>query len=250
MNESNEVFRFKQFAIKQDRCAMKVGTDGVLLGAWVEVNGNDKKVLDIGTGTGIIALMVAQKCECMIDAIEIDADAFAQAAENFKESKWAKRLRSFNAGLQNFLPAEDGAYDLIVSNPPFFMDAYKTGNDARNIARHINESLTFDELIEHVVRLLKRTGRFCVIMPVKEGNMFIELCEKKNLFCNKITRVKTKTEKQDKRLLLEMGFERKEIGGGELLIHDMKGNYSEAFVALTKDFYTHFPVREGMVTVV
>lgn len=246
MMEGSNIFRFKKFAVTQLRCAMKVGTDGVLLGSWTKVKATDVRALDVGTGTGIIALMLAQRSGCMIDAIDIDRDAFDECEENFARSEWGQRLKCYHVGLQDFIPEEKGVYDLIVSNPPFFIDAYKSGTDARNVARHINERLTFDELVDNVKRLLKPEGRFSVILPVKEGNIFIELGEKKGLFCNKIMRVKTKEGKLEKRLMLEMGQMRGRVVAKEMIIHDAEGNYSREFVRLTQDFYTHFPVREVM----
>lgn len=244
MTTDETAFRFKHFTVKHDQCAMKVGTDSVLLGAWTDVR-NALNILDAGAGTGVLALMLAQKCGAAIDALDINESAFLQARENFMESNWHERLKVYHVSLQDFANGSDKKYDLIISNPPFFIDAMKTGSDARNIARHINETITFEELAEGIFTLLKPEGRFCVILPVKEGNLFIEICAKKGLFYNRITRVRTKADKHEKRLLLEMSYRRKNIVSDELVIHNEDGGYSKEFIELTKDFYTHYPVRNG-----
>lgn len=242
MPTDETAFSFKYFAVRHDQCAMKVGTDSVLLGAWTDT-GNALTILDVGAGTGVLALMMAQKCDALIEGLDINESAFLQAKDNFSESRWHERLKVYHVSLQDFVSWADMKYDLIISNPPFFIDASKAGSNARNIARHINESLTFEELAEGVITLLKPEGRFCVILPVKEGNLFIEICEKKGLFYNRITRVRTKADKHEKRLLLEMSFKRKNIVSDELVIHNEDGGYSKEFMELTKDFYTHYPVR-------
>ena len=147
-------FKFKQFQIRQDRCAMKIGTDGVLLGAWTTLAHNPKSILDIGTGTGLIALMLAQRYEAeTIDALEIDEGAYEQCVENFEASPWGDRLFCYHAGLDEFLDEIEDQYDLIVSNPPFHTEEVPSGNAARDIARQ-NQSLPFEELIEGVSNLL------------------------------------------------------------------------------------------------
>src|SRR4051812_30760199 len=149
---SETSFHFKQFTINQDRCAMKVGTDAVLLGSWVKP-GNAGKILDIGTGTGVIALMLAQKCNCHIDAIDIDENAFLQSAENFAKSQWNFKLNCRHQSLQKFSEDHAAEYDLIITNPPYFHHASKPIAESRINARH-SESLTFDELVTGVKKLL------------------------------------------------------------------------------------------------
>ena len=147
-------FKFKQFTINQDRCAMKIGTDGVLLGAWTSIETNPFSILDIGAGTGIIALMLSQRSNAEnIEAIEIDANAYEQCVENFEASPWADRLFCYHAGLDELVEEIDEQYDLIVSNPPFFSEEVSSGNDARDKARQ-NQSLPFDELLNGVSKLL------------------------------------------------------------------------------------------------
>jgi len=164
-------FRFRRFTINQDRCAMKVGTDGVLLGAWASVEGV-RTVLDIGTGTGLIALMLAQRSPMAeVHAVEIDADSAAQAAENAAASPWAGRVRVIHRSIQEYARDCSVPYDLIVANPPYFRDSLKSPSQARNRARHA-EILTFGDLARSVSGLLAPGGRFCLILPPEESRVF------------------------------------------------------------------------------
>ncbi|HEX5001517.1 MAG TPA: methyltransferase [Bacteroidia bacterium] len=230
-------FRFKQFIVRQDKCAMKVGTDGVLLGAWAACN-NCKRVLDIGTGTGLIALMMAQKCpNAEIFAIDIDSVAYRQANENFGFSPWSSRLHALHESLQQFALLSGEKFDLIISNPPFFMDAHPASNEARNVARHMDESLSIIELCEGVKKLLSPDGKFCVIFPYREGMRFLEYASANNLFIERITKVKTKVEKQEKRLLMEFGLTHKQTVEEELVIQEEDLSFTQQYIDLTADFY-------------
>ena len=160
---------------------MKVGTDGVLLGSWVQP-GNVERILDIGTGTGLIALMMAQKSNAVVDAIDIDEDATRQAEENFSLSPWPERLNAWHQSVQEFAAYTRHRYDLIVSNPPYFMGAHPAPSEARNLARHMDEALSIEELAECVKKLLKPDGRFCVILPFMEGMKFLEYAELNGLY--------------------------------------------------------------------
>ncbi len=161
-------FKFKQFSIEQDRCAMKIGTDGVLLGAWTPIDNNPFTILDIGTGTGIIALMLAQRSNAQqIDAFEIDEEAYEQAVDNFENSPWSDRLFCYHAGLDEFIEEPEEEYDLIVSNPPFYTEDYKSDNEQRDLAR-FTDSMPFEDLIEAADLLLSENGIFSVIIPYKE----------------------------------------------------------------------------------
>ena len=144
------MFRFKQFAVRQDRCPMKVGTDGVLLGAWAEVRPGDRRMLDVGTGTGLIALMLAQRSAAWITAVDIDVECATQAAENFAASPWADRLDAVSVAVQRYDPVEK--FDLIVSNPPYYVDSLLSPDEGRNTARHA-AGLPFGELAAAVVPL-------------------------------------------------------------------------------------------------
>lgn len=233
----SSVFQFKHFTIHQDRCAMKVGTDGVLLGAWVKVNGANK-LLDIGTGTGLIALMLAQKSNAFIDAIDIDQSAFEQASENVSLSPWRDHIRIVHSALSDYKPGY--RYDLIVSNPPYFIDSYVAIDEARNKARSASASLTYDELLNGVVRLLNSTGRFCVILPFKEGQLFREKAEQNGLFCNVLVNVRTGKDKPFKRVLMEFSRREAELQEEELVIHYENRDFTEEYKKLTGEYYLAF----------
>lgn len=231
-------FTFKQFSIEQDRCAMKIGTDGVLLGAWSPIPENCYSVLDIGTGTGIIALMIAQRSTAeQIDALEIDENAYEQAIENFENSPWDDRLFCFHAGLDELIEEPEDEYDLIISNPPFYTENYKTDDEQRDLAR-FEESMPFEMLIEAADLLLSENGIFSVIIPFKEEKSFSALAKEYELFPLKITRVKGNPNSEIKRSLLAFQrFSNKEIEIDELIIETERHVYTEEYIALTKDFY-------------
>ena len=231
-------FQFKQFSIEQDRTAMKVGTDGVLLGAWIPIGNNPFSILDIGTGTGIIALMLAQRSGAQqIDALEIDEDAYEQATDNFENSPWNDRLFCFHAGLDEFIEEPEDEYDLIVSNPPFYAEDYKSSNDQRDLAR-FQDAMPFEELVEAADLLLSENGIFSVIIPFKEESTFLALAKEHELYPIKITRVKGTPTTETKRSLL--AFSRNETTNfpiDELIIETARHIYTPEYIALTRDFY-------------
>ena len=232
------VFNFKKFSVEQDRCAMKIGTDGVLLGAWSPIPDHCDSVLDIGTGTGIIALMIAQRSNAnQIDALEIDENAYEQATENFENSPWDDRLFCFHAGLDELIDEPEDEYDLIISNPPFYTENFKTEDEKRDLAR-FEDSMPFELLIEAADLLLSENGVFSVIIPFKEENHFLALAKEFELFPMKITRVKgTPTTEIKRSLLAFKRFETQEIEIDELIIETERHVYTEGYIALTKDFY-------------
>ena len=234
-------FTFKQFSVQQDKTAMKVGTDGVLLAAWTPVNHNPFSVLDIGAGTGIIALMLAQRTHAeQIDALEIDEEAYEQAVENFENSPWGDRLFCFHAGLDEFIEEPEDEYDLIISNPPFYSENYKTENEQRDLAR-FQDAMPFEELIEAADLMLSENGIFAVILPFKEEKNFIALAKEAELYPVKITRVKGTPTSDIKRSLL--AFSRNEIHNiviDELIIETDRHVYTPEYIELTKDFYLKF----------
>ncbi len=234
-------FKFKQFTINQDRCAMKIGTDGVLLGAWTDVSHNPFSILDIGTGTGLIALMLAQKSHAeIIDALEIDDSAYEQCVENFEASNWGNRLFCYHAGLDEFVEEIEDQYELIVSNPPFFSENVSSGNKQRDIARS-NFSLPFEELLEGVSILLSDEGKFNVIIPFKEEEKFIKTASQFNLFPNKITHVKGTITSSIKRSLIKFSFNEKKTNlidfTTEIIIEKSRHQYTDDYINITKDFY-------------
>ena len=235
-------FNFKQFHVNQDRCAMKIGTDGVLLGAWTPLINNPFNVLDIGAGTGILSLMLAQRSNAapnnvgIIDAIEIDEDAYEQCVENFEASPWGDKLFCFHAGLDEFVDEPEDEYDLIISNPPFYTDDYKSDNSSRDLAR-FEDALPFEELIEAAALLLSDNGIFSVIIPYKEEERFVAMCKILDLFPLKITRVKGTPTSEIKRSLLAFCRMEQTPLIDELIIEISRHNYTPEYIELTKEFY-------------
>lgn len=234
---SNNSFKFKQFTVNQDNCAMKIGTDAVLLGAWTNIENKPISVLDIGSGTGVIALMLAQRTHAeLIDALEIDENAYEQCVENFENSQWSDRLFCYYASLQEFTEELDDKYDLIVSNPPFYQDNYKSDNTQRDLARFY-DAMPFEHLIICVSKLLSENGIFSVIIPFKEETHFIDLASKANLFPNRILNVKGTPLTKTVRSLIEFSFIKSEIKTKELIIETSRHQYTQDYINLTKDFY-------------
>jgi tRNA1Val (adenine37-N6)-methyltransferase len=230
-------FTFKQFQVNQDRCAMKIGTDGVLLGAWTPLINNPYNVLDIGAGTGILSLMLAQRSNAeQIDAIEIDEDAYEQCVENFEASPWGDKLFCFHAGLDEFVDEPEDEYDLIISNPPFYTDDFKSDNASRDLAR-FEDALPFEELIEAAALLLSDNGIFSVIIPFKEEERFVSMCKELDLFPLKITRVKGTPTSEIKRSLLAFCRIEQTPLIDELIIEISRHNYTPEYIELTKEFY-------------
>ena len=236
---SNNYFKFKEFTIEQDRCAMKVGTDGVLLGAWANCD-SAKKGLDIGTGTGLVALMLAQRSNAVIDAVEIDTEAAKQAKENVEKSPWDDRIEVINQSFQEFTKMGGKKYDLIVSNPPYFQNAFFAPDEKRTNARH-NSNLQLEDLLTGTQKLLSEDGILSIILPYLEGNMFILKASELGLFCVRQTKVLPKPNREPKRLLLEFMKTKKPLVEQEIIIElNKRHEYSEAYKNLTQDFYLAF----------
>lgn len=234
----NNWFEFKQFRIEQQKAAMKVGTDGVLLGAWTPIEGA-RRILDIGTGTGLVALMLAQRSEAQIDAVEIDDLACEEAKYNFEHSAWTDRLQIFHSDFLNYTGSSAESYDLIVSNPPFFINSMKTCDPALAVARH-NDALSFGQLILGARKLLSDSGRLCVIIPFTSCVEFRETARLAGFCLRQQTHVIPKTGKAPKRVLLEFTIEKGYPIENEITILDENGLYSSAFKALTAPFYPAF----------
>ena len=217
---------------------MKIGTDGVLLGAWATIENNPFSILDIGTGTGIIALMLAQRSNAeQIDTLEIDEEAYEQATDNFENSPWNDRLFCFHAGLDEFVEEPEDEYDLIVSNPPFYSEDYKSGSDQRDLAR-FQDALPFEDLIEAADLLLSENGIFSVIIPYKEEENFLALANEFELYPIKITHVKGTPSSEIKRSLLAFNRNKKEhFSIDELVIETSRHQYTPEYIELTKEFY-------------
>jgi tRNA1Val (adenine37-N6)-methyltransferase len=230
-------FIFKHFIIRQDKCAMKVGTDGLILGSYVKPGADAKRILDIGTGTGLLSLMLAQRSKASIDAIDIDEGAVAQAEENFRNSSWAARLKAIHSPLQSFQPGY--TYDLIISNPPFFgaheSIAKAAGKERRQARSHA--SLSFDELISHVARLLSPDGLFYIIIPATSKTEVEALALQNALHINEQLAIRSRINTAIIRYILSISRKKTALTENELIIYASTGQYSLDYILLTRDFY-------------
>lgn len=216
---------------------MKVGTDGILLGAWATLDHQPDTILDIGAGTGVIALQLAQRSSAQtIDAIEIEAAAYEQAVENFENSPWGDRLFCYHASLAEFADEMDERYELIVSNPPFYNTSYQTENVARNTAR-FTSSLPFGILLRSVSKLLHENGVFATIIPVSEEATFLKSGAQHGLYPSRICQVKGTPASEVKRCLLEFSFRNNEPKVEHLVIEVSRHQYTPEYIELVKDFY-------------
>lgn len=229
----NPYFSFKQFTVYHDRCAMKVGTDGVLLGAWADV-ASARRILDVGTGTGLVSLMLAQRSDALIKAIDIDPDAVEQARGNIAASPWRDRIEVEQQDICRY--TSDTCFDVIVSNPPYFINSLKCPDEQRNTARHTDD-LDFEDLIGAVARLLHPEGAFSVIIPADGMELFREIAASHELHLSRRTLIHTKPDVEPKRVLLAF----KPCPGGCindcLTIELARHVYSDEYIALTKEFY-------------
>jgi tRNA1Val (adenine37-N6)-methyltransferase len=228
------IFHFKKFSVHHDRVGLKVGTDAVLLGAWVNVGGA-KRILDVGTGSGVIALMLAQRSDvdAHIDAVEIEERDAQQARENVKSSPWPNKISVHHNAFQKF----DLGYkfDLIVSNPPYFINSLLPSTNERAQARH-TQSLSFEEMIDNTLRLLSDEGRLALILPYTEGNRLKSIADSK-LYLIREAIFRSRKEKLPERLLLEFGLKEKELEQKDLILYETGEQKSQDYINLTKDFY-------------
>lgn len=233
------MFKFKHFNIEDKNAAMKVGTDAVLLGAWVKISDSCSSILDVGAGTGVIALQMAQRSNAeQIDAVEVDGDAYEQTVENFENSDWGDRLFCYHASFIQLVEELEGDefYDLIICNPPFFSEDYKSNTSQRDQAR-FQDALPFQDLVSGVSKLLSPNGQFSVIIPFSEEQKFIEIAKEHNLYPQHITRVKGHATAPIKRSLLSLNSKNVEVIEDELIIEISRHNYTDAYKNLVKDFY-------------
>lgn len=230
------MFRFKQFAIRQTHAAMKVGTDGAMLGAWVDLS-NAKTILDIGTGTGIIAMMLAQRSSLsLIDAIEVDEQAVIDAEFNFRNCPWPDRINLIHSSLQSFDTVTK--YDLIVSNPPFFENSLKSSSHQKKTARH-TDSLHYTEILRFAKNNLAKKGKVALVLPVENAEKCIEYAEENNLFLSRVCKVKPIPHKQYHRFLFVLSKEKTELIEEELVIETGKRHdYTDQYIEMCKSFYT------------
>lgn len=230
-------FHFKKFSVAHGSSTMKVGTDAVLLGAWACI-GEARKMLDIGTGSGVIALMLAQRSsdQAQIDAVEIEGSDAVQAEENFQRSPWPHKIHTHHSSIQDFYPHKK--YDVIVSNPPYFSNSQSPPLQKRYHARHTIK-LNHNDLTTAVERLLEDDGRFNIVLPFEEGKQFLALAENRMLYCSRRFGFKTRSDKKIERWLLEFKKHPGPVETGEILLYrqtDGEG-WDDAYMNLTKDFY-------------
>ena len=232
------MFRFKQFQVEDSRSAMKIGTDAVLLGAWCPVDATTKTILDIGAGTGILSLMLAQRSLAMqIDAIEIEEAAYEECVENFENSIWRDRLYCYHAGLDEFMDEPETDYDLIVCNPPFFEENVKTDNPARNLAR-FQDAMPFEDLVDAADLLLSEKGTLAVVIPFEQEARFLELGAAVELYPVQVTRVRGSHSTPIVRSLLALQrYEIPVVTATTITIEINRHEYTDEYIGLTKDFY-------------
>ncbi len=235
----NPYFHFKQFTIYHDKCAMKVGTDGVLLGAWVSVE-NTEAILDIGTGTGLNSIMLAQRCSARIDALEIDHEACLQAEENIRNCPWSERINLIESSVQDYSRLTREKYDLIISNPPFFQDSFLPGNRSRAIARH-HESLPPADLVRCAASMITDRGRFAVIIPYSSLESYTRLLNEHTLYVNDLVYIRPNPVREIIRVMMMTSFERRSLTVKSIAIDTGKHHeHTREYIELTREFYLAF----------
>ena len=235
------MFRFKRFDVKNERSAMKVNTDGVLLGALVSIAPTDRSVLDIGTGTGTIALMVAQRlsenADFVVHAIDIDEPSATEAASNFADSPWAENLMAHHMPLDDFSNSNKDIFDLIVSNPPYFDNALQAPEVRRNAARHTATGLSYREILDFAAVRLSENGRVALVLPSDTEHDLTRHARMNGLHLNRITRIRTVPRKAPNRIVVEFVRSRTGVPADVVLTIQNEGQYTQEYLSLTKDFY-------------
>ena len=236
---ANTYFNFKQFTVHQEHASFKITTDSVLLGAWAQLDGA-KNILDIGTGTGILALMAAQRTDAQIVALEPEPGSYMQAGLNITGSPWHERIKLVNTRVQDFFPAAGVLFDVIIINPPFFVDSLPNPDTGKAMARH-SLTLGHRELLEAAIRLMTPSGTLQLVLPVNEAGMFTEMAASSGLHCRKRLNIRPTPSLPPARVLMMLGHNNQTVEEATIVIE--KGgrhNYSEEYVSLTKDFYLKF----------
>jgi tRNA1Val (adenine37-N6)-methyltransferase len=233
---ANNYFKFKQFTINQKNTVFKVGTDGVLLGSCSDLDGA-KKILDIGTGTGLIAIMAAQRSDAEIVAIEPEINSYTEACENVLHCKWHSRIRVVHTGFQEFCSASNNKFDIIMSNPPYFRDSLKNPDPDKSSARHA-DSLSSDDILKGASGLLNSTGSLQLILPYAEGTLFIAEASQYGFYCNRIIKIKPVPTGEVKRLILKFERIKRPLQEKFLTIETgTRHSYTEEFKEITREFY-------------
>jgi len=234
---ANSYFTFKKFTVNQSEAAFKVGTDGVLIGACADIT-DASAILDVGSGTGLIALMLAQRSGALIHAIEPDHDSFIQCCENINNSPWKNRIMAEESSLQDFCPAIK--YDLIITNPPFFSGSLKNPDQRKSSARH-NDTLSSSDILNSLDKLLTDNGKLQLILPYAEGNLFIAEAAGYGFYCHDILKIRPLPTSEIRRLILRFG--RNRVRPSERFLTIEKGRrhvFTEDYISLVKDFYLNF----------
>ena len=242
------VFRFKRFSVVNERSAMKVNTDGVLLGALMTVRPEDRTLLDIGTGTGTIALMAAQRLEDIadrttilhIDAIDIDEPSASEAAANFSSSPWSDILTAHHSSLDSFAEShskEQDVYDLIFSNPPYFEDSLTAPDQRKSTARHTSEGLSYRDILDFASNRLTESGRVVLVLPSDQETSLCRYARMCGLHLNRMTRIRTVPRKTPSRIVAEFSRNRTENPEEDLLTIQNEGQYTQEYLSLMKEFY-------------
>ncbi len=236
---SNSYFKFKQFTVYQDKCAMKVGTDGVLLGGWADITGVNS-ILDIGTGTGLIAMMLSQRCEhkAVIDAIDIDEDAIVQAKENVSKAGFAN-IQCQRVSLVDYALQNQKKYNLIVSNPPYFISSLQSPDKKRTAARHTT-SFPVEELFRLAASMLSDDGKFVIVFPYQDKELLLRSANNYRLFSTRITNVRSTPFSEYKRILIEFSKTKYLLFEDDIVIEEDRHVYTPEFKELLKDFYLKF----------
>ncbi|HTK19767.1 MAG TPA: methyltransferase [Mucilaginibacter sp.] len=236
----SKVFQFKQFSVDQSACAMKINTDGVLLGVLANTS-NPQNILDIGTGTGVIALMLAQRfISAKIDAVEVDQPAAETAGRNFQNSSFMDRLTIYPLGFSEFFEQNPNKkYDLIVSNPPFYINSLKSPEVKKELAKHADK-LFFEELLLSASKHLQESGILCMILPVDTAEMVSGLAAKHKLNPQKRIFIQSFSESKPHRVVVAYGFETPQIIEEKFVIYESVGKYSEQYINLLKPYFIAF----------
>lgn len=232
-------FQFKQFTVDDSHCAMKIGTDAVLLGAWT-ISNKAKRILDIGTGSGILALMMAQKSQAEIIAIEIEENAYKQAQINFQNSKWKNRIYLKHCSLQEFIKENTQQFDVIISNPPYFTNSLKPDKNTRAIARH-TDTLSMEDLFKYTVNIMHAESTFNIIYPAEYKERLLNEATKNNLYLIKSCDIHANAQKEANRIMLCFSKQNVALIHEKIIIElDKRHHYTTEYISLTKDFYLKF----------
>lgn len=233
------VFRFKKFEVVNERSAMKVNTDGVLLGASMTIRPEDKRFLDIGTGTGTIALMAAQRscADAKVDAIDIDEPSASEAAANFANSPWSENMQAFNMSLDEFAKETLAMYDLIFSNPPYFEDSLTAPDERKSTARHTSDGLSYRDIFDFASERLVQSGRVSLVLPADQERELCRYARMSGFHLFRILRVRTVPRKAPTRIIAEFARERCDLPSDSILTIQNEGKYTQEYLSLTHNFY-------------